>query len=229
MRHLFALIAGLVTIGIPCVLVAQPANENIANGIVANRKKDASIMQQYNWNCRTEISEDGKVADIRIDLVNAGPDGQLQRTVLNDEKSKLPGMFLRKRIEENKRKQMEEYLHGLSKQLDDYTLPNAGKVIAFIANAQVQPLTTPEGKTLLQMTGNDVVVPGDTLTITLDPATMQITRMQITTLYDGHAATATATFQKSKSGLNHLQYGDIEVPDKNIVMQVHNFDYVQND
>jgi hypothetical protein len=229
MKQTLCLMIGLIAISFASVVNAQPANENIANGVIAARQKDAAMLQQYNWNCRTEITQDGKVQNIRIDLVTIGPDGQPQRTVLNDEKSQLPGLFLRKAMEKNQRKQTDEYLKGLSKLLDDYTLPSAGKVLVFITTAQVQPITTPEGKTLLQMTGNSVIVPSDTLTLTIDPATMQTTRMQVTTIYKDHAATTTATFNKSKSGVNHLQFADIEVPDLNLSMQLQNYDYVPND
>ena len=49
---------------------------------------------------RTELIDQGKVGDTRIEMVSYGPDGQLQRTLLNDESSPLPRGFVRRRIAE---------------------------------------------------------------------------------------------------------------------------------
>jgi hypothetical protein len=223
------LMSGVVALLLSLTVAAQVQNENLANGILAARKKEAALLQQYNWNCRIEILQDGKVQDLRIDLVNCGPDGQPQRSLLNDQPGKLPNGFLRKSVAENKRRDLEKYIGDLSKLVDQYTLPSAGKVIDFLAQAQVQPLTTPDGKTLLQVSGNSVVVTGDTFTMMVDGRTLQPTAIQITTLYNGDQATVSATFKAMKTGPNHLQYATVEVPDKKVTLMIHNYDYVPND
>jgi hypothetical protein len=226
-RTIWPLVALLILV-LSSFIVAQVPNEPLANGILAARKKDAALMQQYTWNCRTEIIDNGKVLDTRIEQVNLGPDGRPQRVLLNDEKSEAPRGFLKKRIAERKGKELEEYLKGLGQLVEQYTLPSAGKVIDFIAKARIQPVTSPEGKTLLQMTGNSVVSPADTFTMTVDGATMKTRRVEIATFYEGDAATALATFATPPTGLNHLQYADVEVPARNITLQIHNYDYVPN-
>jgi hypothetical protein len=229
MKTMFLVIMGLAALLLSLTVAAQVQNENLANGILAARKKEAALLQQYNWNCRTEILRDSKVQDLRIDLVTCGSDGQPQRTLLNDQPGKLPNGFLRKAVAANKRKEIEKYVSDLSKLVDQYTLPSAGKVIDFLAQAQVQPLTTPDGKTLLQVSGNNVVVAGDTFTMMVDGRTLQPTAIQITTLYNGAQATVSATFKAMKTGPNHLQYATVEVPDKKVTVMIHNYDYAPND
>jgi len=229
MKRSLLLIVAAAALLLPLTLAAQVSqNEGLANGILAARTKEAALLQQYNWNSRIEILQDDKVQDIRIDLVTCGPDGQPQRTVLNDQPGSLPGGFLRKSIEENKRKELEKYIDDLSKLLSQYTLPSAGKVVAYIVQAQVQPITTPDGKTLLQVTGSNVVVPGDTFSLTVDGQTLQTTAIQITTTYNGDPVTASATFKAMKSGPNHLQFATVTIPSKKISLMVHNYDYFPN-
>ena len=218
----------LTTLVLPLALVAQVPNEQLANGILAARKKDAAMMQRYTWNSRTEIIDNGRVLDTRIEQVNLGPDGRPQRMLLNDEKSEAPRGFMKKRIAEKKGKELEEYVKGLGQLVEQYTLPSAGKVIDFIAKARVQPVTSPEGKTLLQLNGNSVVSPADAFTMTVDGATMKTRRIEISTFYNGDSATAHATFATTPTGLNHLQFADVEVPARNITLQIHNYDYVPN-
>ena len=100
--------------------------------ITEARQANAALMRQYSWTSRTEVIDQGQVKDTRIDTVNYGPDGQLQRTVLNDQSAPLPFGFLRRRIASAERQKVEEYLMGLRGLLEQYTLPTAGKVQEFM-------------------------------------------------------------------------------------------------
>jgi hypothetical protein len=209
------------------LLLAQAPNADLANRVIDARRKDAAKLQQYNWNSRTEIVVNGKVADIRVDLVNLGADGHPQRTLLNDTPASMPGGFVRKRVAEDKRKDLEKYLKGLSKLVDQYTLPSAGKVIDFMAAAQILPVTM-EGKTLLQVKGNSVVTDGDTLTITLDGQSFHTISLQISTFFESDPVTVTASYKLNAAGVNHLQYATAEIPGKEVTVMIHNYDYVPN-
>jgi hypothetical protein len=182
-------------------------------------------MKQYSWQSRTELIDKGKVADTRIEMVSYGPDAQLQRTLLNDEASSLPRGFLRRRIAERERERVQKYLVGLRGLLDSYTLPTQGKMLDFVTAAQIQ---APDGNGLLQLVGSSVVVPGDTLTLTIQAATRQTRKLTITTTFEGDQVTATASFKTLASGLNHLEFGEVEVPAKEMKLQLHNFNYNQN-
>jgi len=209
---------------------AQVSTAETAMKIVRARKTNAALMQQFTWNSRTELVHDGKVRDIRIDLVQYDPDGQLQRTLLNDEGSRLPIRFLRRAIAKSKKKQTEQYLKGLRNLLDQYTLPTSDKVLAFMGSADVEFTQAPDGTTLLRMSGSDVVVPGDTLSIWVNASTHEMRKAQITTTYEGDEANATGTFKTlSASGLTFMSMAEVAVPAKNMTLQVHNFDYEQND
>src|SRR6266704_2503071 len=131
MTRTLRLIVGVLAAALSPALWAQVPNENLANNIIPARKKDAAMMQQYSWNCRSEIIQDEKVQDIRIDQVTFGPDGKPQHTLLNDNPAGLPRGFFRKRAEEKKRKETEKYIGDLRKLMEQYTLPSAGKIIDF--------------------------------------------------------------------------------------------------
>lgn len=209
---------------------AQVSTAETAMKIVRARKTNAALMQQFTWNSRTELVHDGKVRDIRIDLVQYDPDGQLQRTLLNDEGSRLPIRFLRRAIAKSKKKQTEQYLKGLRNLLDQYTLPTSDKVLAFMGSADVEFTQAPDGTTLLRMSGSDVVVPGDTLSIWVNASTHEMRKAQITTTYEGDEANATGTFKTlAASGLTFMSMAEVEVPARKMTLQVHNFDYEQND
>jgi len=211
---------GLAALALP--VIAQVANEGLANGIIAARQKNAVLMKQYSWNCRTELEENGTVKDTRVDTVTFGPDGQPQHTVLNDQSNPLPGGFLRKRMAEQERAKMEKYLKDLRTFLHQYTLPTAGAVINFISTTPITP--GPSGT--LMLGGSSVVVPGDTVSITVDAPTRQTRRMTIMTTFQSDEVTVTATFKTLSSGLNYAAYLQLNVPDKNLTVLIQNYDYI---
>jgi hypothetical protein len=223
MKRLIMLTAALAAFGSPYLLPAQVANEGLANQIIAARQRNAALMKQYSWNCRTEISENGNPKDTRIDTVTFGPDGQPQHTVLTDQSNPIPGGFLRKRLAEKEREKMEEYLKDLRTFLHQYTLPSAGKVIDFISKTPIAP-PGPDG--LLQLSGGGVVVPGDTVSLSIDAPTRQTRRMTIMTFFQGDEVTVTATFKTLASGLNYAAYVQMNVPDKNLTVLIQNYDYI---
>jgi hypothetical protein len=223
MKRLIMLTAALATLGSPALLPGQVANEGLANQIIAARQKNAALMKQYSWNCRTEISENGTPKDTRIDTVTFGPGGQPQHTVLTDHSNPLPRGFFRKKVAEAEREKMEKYLKDLRTFLHQYTLPSAGKVIDFISKTVIPP---PGAGGLLQLSGGGVVVPGDTVSLTIDAPTKQTRRMTVMTSFQGDEVTVTATFKTLTSGLNYAAYIQMNVPDKNLTVLIQNYDYI---
>ncbi len=220
----------LAVVGASLGVAAQVPNEGLANRIVAARRSNADILRQYTWNCRTELmnTNEDKVLDIRIDQVQYGPDGNLQRTELNNQSFSHPRGFLRRIVAASQQQQLEQYLKGLRSLLDEYTLPTAGKVIDFMAGAKVQFTQDPDGMALLLMQGSNVVVPGDSLSMWADASTHKLRKIQISTSYEGGSATVTASFKTLPSGLNFMSLAEVALPDKNISLTVHNYDYVPN-
>jgi hypothetical protein len=219
------LAAILFAAGAPLVQAqtAQSANANTAVQITQARRANAALMQQYTWDSRTELLEDGTVKDTRVELVNY-TNGQLQKSLISDQGPSLPRFGLRKQIAESKQKDMQNYLAGLKKVLEQYTLSSAGKVLDFMDQAQAT--LDPSG--LLRMTGQNVVSPGDSFSVWADPVTRQTRRIQVSTSYDGDPITLNATFQTLSSGLNFMNYADVEVPAKQLSVQVSNFNYNRN-
>jgi len=223
MNKLLLLTVALMTLSGAPSINAQVQNEGLANALIAARQKNAALMKQYSWNCRSELSENGTPKDTRIDTVTWGPDGQPQHTVLSDQSNPLPGGFLRKRIAEKERDELETYLKSLRTFLHQYTLPTAGQVINLISTS---PIPAPGLDGALQITGASVVVPGDTVSLTINAPTRQTLRMTIMTFFKGDEVTVTATFKTLASGLNYAAYIQVNVPDKNLTLLIQNYDYV---
>ena len=217
----------LIVLGLPLTVQAQSelsTDANAAVKIAEVRRANAALMRQYTWTSRTEILDQGQVKDTRIALVSYAPDGQLQRTLLNDQSAPLPRGFLRRHIAEDERKKMEEYLTGLQSLLEQYTLSTTGKILDFIVSSR---LTGPDASGLYSLTGNNVVVPGDTLTIWTDFLTRHTRKIQGETTFQGNPVQLTATFATLPSGLNYVAYAEARVPAKQLSVMVQNYNYTK--
>jgi hypothetical protein len=226
MKILLVLGAALGVLSVPQITLAQStAPGEMAVRVTEARQANAALMRQYTWTSRTEVMLQGQVKDIRIDAVNYGPGGQLQRNTVNDQSAPLPFGFLRRRIAEAERQQVETYLMGLRDLLEQYTLPTAGKVQDFLNKATA---SGPDASGLFEMSGPNVVLPGDTFSLWLNPRTRHAQRVQVSTTFQGDPVNLTATFNTLPSGLNYVAYAEVTVPAKQISLQVQNFDYLRN-
>ena len=224
-KALAALAVAVIALGLAQTVPAQsppPAVTDVTVRITEARKANAALMRQYSWTSRTEVIDQGQVKDLRIDTVNYGPDGQLQRSTMNDQSAPLPMGFLIRRIAEIERQKVEQYLAGLRGLLEQYTLPTAGNVQDFMNRAKA---TGPDASGLFEMTGQNVVSPGDTFTLFVDPATRHPRKVQVSTTFQGDPVSLTATFKTLPTGLNHVAYAEVTVPAKQLSVQVQNFDY----
>ncbi len=220
--------AVLIAIALPQTLLAQGAaakNADMVFQITEKHKANAALMRQYAWSTRMELIDQGAVKDIRIEMANYRPDGQLQYILLNDQGAPLPRGFLRRAMAGQEREKMEGYLTGLRGLLDQYTLPTAGKVLEFMNRAAI---TKPDPASFVQMTGRGVILPGDTLSIWTNTATCQTSRIEVTTFYQGDVVEVTATFKLLPSGLSYMAFAEVIIPARQLSGQVQNFNYILN-
>lgn len=208
-----------------------PTAADRAVQIAQTRQANAALMHHFSWNSRVEIIMNGQVKDMRISQVGYDPTGQLQHTLLNEQKSggtylPTPIGFLRRAVADNEKQQLETFLEGLKGLLEQYTLPTAGKIFDFMMKAQP---SGPDANGLFQMSGNSVVQPGDTLSLWVNPWTRHVTRMQVNTSFQGTPTQLNVTFDTLpgpvNGGLNYASFAEATVPSKQLSVQIQNYNY----
>jgi hypothetical protein len=88
--------------------------------------------------------------------------------------------------------------------------------------------TGPDASGLFQLTGQNVVYPGDTFTLWVNPKARHPQRIQVASSFQGDPISLTATFKTLPTGLNHVAFAEVIVPAKQLSVQVQNFDYNRN-
>lgn len=220
-----AAIAGLCPAALPAQDAAnQGLRAGIAEKVTAARQANAAAMQQYTWDQRTEMLEDGVVKDTRVEMIN-WVNGQYQKSLVSNEGPSLPRFGLRKRIAEKKEKEMQEYMAGLKAQLEQYTMGTSAQLLAFFNKAQV---SGPDATGLIALSGGSVVSPGDSMTLWVSATTHKAAKAFVATNYQGSPVTMNATFNVLATGLSYMNFADIQIPARQMEIQVSNFNYNRN-
>jgi hypothetical protein len=120
---------------------------------------------------------------------------------------------------------MKEYASGLKAILQQYTLDTSPQLLAFYDKAQV---SGPDATGLLALSGGSVVSPGDSMTVWINANTHKAAKAFIATSYQGSPVTMNATFNTLAAGLSYMNYADIQIPAKQLEIQVSNFNYNKN-
>jgi hypothetical protein len=222
MRKLASLAAMILPLCLPQASWAQAPSAN-AYRIAEARQANANLMRQFGWESRTQISVNGEVKDTRVDAMGYGPDGQLQRNNLSDQTARVRGLFLRHLIASVDKQQLEQYLTGLRGLLEQYTLPGAGGVQEFL-NRSVA--TGPDAQGLFQVTGRGILQPGDVFTLWFNPLTRKPTHIEVSTTFQGEPVNLSASFRTiDPSGLNYVEFANVNAPAKQVNVQVSNYNY----
>src|SRR4030095_1065382 len=101
MKWLAIITAAMLSLGAWPVVQAQAPPTGLAGEIIQARQKNDALMRQYSWECRTDVYLNDVSRDLRIEQVNYGPGGQLQRTLVNDQSAPLPFGFFAAQIAEH--------------------------------------------------------------------------------------------------------------------------------
>jgi hypothetical protein len=197
------------------------------------QKANAVTLREYTWKSRTEIKVKGESKNIKLEQVRYDMNGQLQKKPLggtppSSGQPAQSGGGLRGRakqkVVENKKEEFVELMTNLGKLVASYGHLQPEQIQAFVKHA-----TTTQGVGDLQGTlgirGQNVLQPGDSLTIWVDPSTMFMRRAEIATGLEKKPVSAVADYQTLSGGPNYMARAVLQYPDKAVELTVDNYDY----
>jgi hypothetical protein len=214
---LFALSPALLAQGPPTFAESQKAN--------------AQALRQYSWKSRTEIKLKGESKNVKLEQVRYDLNGKLQKTPIGGPPPQAAapaqggrGGRLKKKVIENKKEEFGEMMQGLGQLVASYGQLPPEKLQAFAANA-----TKGRGEGAMQGTaqiqGVNVLQPGDSMTLWIDPASQMMRRVEIKTIYDKKPATLVAEYRSVPNGPTYMARAVLSYPEKNVELTVDNYDY----
>jgi hypothetical protein len=198
-----------------------------------SQKANAQALRPYSWKSRTEIKLKGESKSVKLEQVRYDAAGKLQKTLLSAPPQAAPapaqrgrgGGRVKQQIVENKKEEFGELMTGLAQLVASYGHLPPDKLQAFKATATKQA-----GEGALQGTaqihGANVLEPGDSVTIWIDPPTQMMRRVEIDTIYDKKPAKLLADYKRVPNGPTYMARAVLTYPEKHVELTVDNFEYV---
>jgi hypothetical protein len=211
------LAAMMVALCVPVPVSAQ-SNAQIAEKITAARAENATKTMNYSWTRRTEVKVKGEVKSTVTELVRYDVDGEMQTTLISQDKAKAPKR-IKGKIAKKKGGEMKDWMAELGQVLKKYSLPTTGNLVDFLDKAKVE-----KGADGIQLTAVNVVIPVDSMTMWVD-ADFQLMKTEVTTEHDGADVQLNTDHATTPDGLDYVARTVIVVPEKNVEMTVENFSY----
>lgn len=216
MAMFIALILGEAALGQQLGNLAKMQHENAAK------------LREYTWKSRTEISTGGDTKIVRLDQIRHAVDGTLQTTQLSLTAPELPTRGLRGMIAKKKKAQFQELIGGLTTLASSYGKLPAEKMRRFIENASITPENTGTGK-LYRISGTDVLQPGDSMSVWIDPTARKQRKIEVRTKLEGQAVRIVSEFKEIVGGPTYIARAVIELPEEEIVIAADNFEHVRQE
>ena len=134
------------------------------------------------------------------------------------------GGRVKEKVIENKKEEFGEMMQGLGQLVASYGQMPPEKTQAFAASA-TKGRGEGEMQGTAQIQGRDVLQPGDSMTIWIDPATQMMRRVEIKTVYDKKPATLIADYRAVPNGPTYMARAVLTYPEKNVELTVDNSGY----
>jgi len=199
----------------------KPDPAAMAGQYAANAKQNATIMQQYAWEMRVEVSLKDETKPAQLYQLRYDLDGKLQKTLLTAPQEEGSGRGIRGRIKKGKIEDFKEWANKLAELVKEYMTPSPGTMMDFYAKAHF----TEAADGSVQITADDFIQPGDKATYWIDPATKIPHRYVFETTLDEDAVSGQVDFGQVPDGPQYAARIMVEVPSKQVSAKIENYNY----
>ena len=190
------------------------------------KKTNEEKVKDYSWQSRTDVTTKGdKVLDILIEAYHYGPDGKLQKKVINDQQAKLPSSFLLHKLAEKVKAELATYMNDLHIFLGKYSFDDPTSGDLFFPKATI---SSPDSDGQILVSAENVITKGDKLSWWIDKDNYFLTKTSLSTTFEGGNIEFTVTYKNSQLGINYMEYAELLIPAKKLIVKVHYFNYKKN-
>jgi hypothetical protein len=218
---------------IGCAIVFLAAGQAIAQNSelqekVAAVKQSAAEnkqkLQQYQWIETTQLTLKGDPKPSSQNLCRYGPDGQVQKNLVNPPPEPPSGGRMKQKIIAKKKEEMKDYMGDVKLLLSQYVPPDPQRMQKAYQAGKVS--FNPAGG-VVNLIFKDYAQPGDQMTLTFDTAAHKIISLNVNT-YLGEAKDAVTLQVQMASlpdGTNYAQQTVLNATAKQLVVTTTNSNY----
>ena len=218
-------VAASLLISLPATAQSQQMEQKlmaIKNAQAANKQKLAT----YTWQETETISIKGNVKDTKVYQVQIGPNGQPQKTLINDQKAQSGGREGRakERIVQKETQEYQQYGQSIGALAKQYTTPNPD---ALMQAKQAGNISLQPGSGTVSLVIKNYVKQGDSMTMTISEQTHSPVSVQVNSYLNdpSDAVTISAQFAQLPDGTNHVATTTIDGVSKHLGINEQNSNY----
>ena len=220
----------VVIIGAVALVAAAPAppqNPELQQKLAAVKQSAAENKQklrQYQWIETTQLTLKGDAKPPTKNSCVYGPDGQVQKTPIGPPPEPPSGGRMKQKIIAKKTGEMKDYMQDVKALLNMYVPPDPQKMQTAYQGGKLSLNPVPGAVNLVF---TDYAQPGDKMTITFDPATKQITALNISTYMGQEKDAVKLQVQMGNlpDGTNYVQQTVLSATAKQLVVTTTNSNY----
>jgi hypothetical protein len=214
------------------LLVAVAAfaqNPQLREKVAALKEASAANKQrlmQYQWTETQQINYKGEPKGTKQFMCQYGPDGQVQKTPVEQPQQQPSGRQgrLKEHVVEKKKEEMQDYMGNVKGVLEMYVPPDPQKIqAAFQAgNASITPANG-----AVNLVFKNYAQPGDQMTITFNEQAKKISHVAVNTYTEkpDQVVTLNVQFASLPDGTNYSQQTVLNAKAKDIVVTTTNSNY----
>lgn len=233
MKHFSSAQFKVVTLAVVLALtgvMAMAQSQQMADKLMAIKQAQATNKQklaQYTWQETETISIKGNVKDTKVYQVQIGPNGQPQKTEVNDQKAQSGGREgrVKEHVIEKKTEEYQQYGQQIGALAKQYTTPDPERLMQ----------AKQAGNVSLQMGGNgtvslvikNYVKQGDSVTMTINDQTHSPVSVEVASYLNDpkDAVNISAQFAQLPDGTNHVASTTINGVSKQLTVNEQNSNY----
>jgi len=220
------MVIALMTVCLSATLGAQ--SETLQTHVAALKDsltQSREQLKQYEWVETTVVLQNGEEKSTKQYRAHYGADGTVQKTLLEASPEK-EGHGLRGHIIEKKKEELTDYMQRAVDLVKLYVPPSSEKIQA-VKNAGNALLTTVELGRRVRLNFRNYQMPGDMLTIDLDPKSNRLLGAMVSTYLDDpkDAVELVIQFGSLPDGTTYPASVNLNAQAKKVTVQVTNADY----
>lgn len=202
------------------VLFAQVDSQQLALDVSQANAENAKKLAAFIWKRHSTATVNGEVKATLINELSFGEDGKLKVTQVGGESNVKKKRGVRGKMQQNAMESNAEYIENALKLTAAYTFMSKGQMLDFFEKAIIIPEDSH-----YKVSGKDVLVAGDQLTVFIDKETLLFTQKLFWSKLGEDKISGEINYGTFESGISHGTTTAISLPAKNMLINAENKDY----
>ena len=212
----------LVLVLLSFTAFGQIDKEQLALAVSKAEEANTQKLKDYIWKRKSDVSANGEVKLTTITEFSFNAEGKLQAKLVDAQSSIEQKKGLRGRAQKNAMQDKAEYIQKVLELSIAYTFMTKGQLVDFFSKA-----TVTENNGVLEITGSNVYVEGDKLTVHVDKKTNLFLDKTFSSLLGKDVVDGKIAYEKFSSGINHSTTTTLNMPAQKMKIDAVNQDYSQ--